>query len=86
MKIAYTPTFVRQFKKLPKDLQIEIKEKIELFRKNPKHSFLKIHKLKGALKSRWSFFVNYSYRILFQYLDKTEIILLAVGDHDIYKN
>lgn len=84
MKVAYLPIFVRQYKKLPKALQIEVKEKIELFKDNPSHPFLKTHKLKGVLKKNWSFSVNYQFRIIFQYLSQDEVILLAVGDHGIY--
>lgn len=85
MKIAYTPVFVRQYKKLPRALQDEVEEKIALFQKKPNHPFLKTHKLQGRLKGRFSFSVNYQYRISFQYLSKKEAVLLNVGDHDIYK-
>lgn len=82
--VLYKPTFIRQYKKLPSALQLEVKEKIELFRKDPKHSFLKTHKLKGILKGFWGFSVNYEYRIVFQYELKNSAVLLAVGTHDIY--
>ena len=85
MKIAYAPNFLRQYKKLPRGLQLEVKEKIDLFKSDPNHKFLKTHKLKGSLKNRWSFSVNYSYRIIFGHLTKDEVILLAVGDHSVYK-
>lgn len=83
--VFYKPTFIRQYKKLSSALQLEVKEKTELFRKDPKHSFLKTHKLKGKLKGFWSFSVNYEYRIVFQYESKNGVALLAVGTHDIYK-
>jgi len=82
--ILYKPTFVRAYKKLPIDLKDEVKEKIELFKKNPNNSSLKVHKLKGKLKSFWSFSVNYRYRIIFT-KEKESYVLLVVGDHDVYK-
>ncbi|MBI5152545.1 type II toxin-antitoxin system mRNA interferase toxin, RelE/StbE family [Candidatus Peregrinibacteria bacterium] len=85
LEILYKPTFVRQYKKYSKPLQDEIKEKIGLFCQDPNHSFLKTHKLKGKLKDFWSFSVNYEYRIVFKYESKNTAILLAVGDHDVYK-
>lgn len=84
MKVLFKPNFVRQYKKLSFELQIEVKEKIDLFKKDPKHSFLKTHKLKGKLSSYFSFSVNYKYRIVFEYENKETAILLAVGDHDVY--
>lgn len=85
LEILYKPTFIRQYKKLPLGLQEEIKEKLSLFAKNPKHPFLKTHKLKGRLKKFYSFSVNYEYRIVFMFESKTSAVMLAVGDHDVYK-
>ncbi len=85
VKVAYTPTFLKEFKKLEKDLQNEAIEKIELFEEGVQHPFLKTHKLKGKLKDRYSFSVNYKTRIVFQYLSKKDVIFLAIGDHDVYK-
>jgi len=85
VKIYFTPPFLRQLRKLDPDLQEEVVEKVELFEKNPMYSGLKVHKLKGRLKGRWSFSVNYKTRIVFQYLSKNEVVLLAVGDHNVYK-
>lgn len=84
LDISFKPIFVRQYRKLPKRLGEEIKERIELFRKEPFHPFLKTHKLKGILKGSWSFSVNYRYRIVFEFTSKNEVDLLAVGDHSIY--
>jgi len=86
MKVAYLPIFVKQYKKLPEPLRLEVLEKIDLFKKDPKHPFLKVHKLKGSLADRWSFSVNYEYRIMFAYISKDEVVLMNVGNHDIYKN
>ncbi len=85
MEVQFTPSFVRQLKKLPKALQQEAVEKINLFKQDPKHPMLKTHKLKGKLKERYSFSVNYQTRIVFKYADSAVVTLLAVGDHDVYK-
>ena len=84
MKIAYHALFLRQLKKLPKDLQEEVFQKVLLFGKDIKHPSLKVHKLQGHLKDLFSFSVNYSYRIVFKKI-KDEAVLLEVGTHDIYK-
>lgn len=85
MKIAYTPQFVRMFRKLEETLKQEAIEKIELFIQDPTHSQLKAHKLKGKLKDRYSFSVNYQTRIIYTLISKDEVAFLAIGDHDVYK-
>ncbi len=84
IKVAYHPSFIRQFKKLPLNLQLEIKGKIELFEQDPYNSSLKTHKLHGRLKDDYSFSVNYSYRIIFR-LPRDEALFLEIGTHDMYK-
>ncbi len=86
LKIAYTPAFIRQVKALSDVLFDEVEEKIELLKDEKNHKALKVHKLKGRLKGRYSFSVNYQIRIVFKYnpRDKQEAILLAIGDHDVY--
>lgn len=86
MQISYTPSFVRQYKKLPLALREEAKEKIEIFRRNPDQPMLKTHKLKGRLRGNYSFSVNYSHRIVFMFdRTKTQAILLTIGDLNVYK-
>ena len=85
LKTHYKPSFLKKFNRLSEGLQDEVEEKIELFKKDPADSFLKSHKLKGPFKGCFSFSVNYRYRVVFEYLSKKEVVLLCVGDHDIYK-
>lgn len=86
MDIAYTANFLRQYKKLPKELKEEVKRAIGEFRYVAKHKSLHLHKLKGELKSFHSFSVNYRYRIFFEFVHERKTAWLhAVGDHDIYQ-
>ena len=82
--VALSKHFIRTFKKLERKLKEEALEKIKLFQSNPENPQLKAHKLSGVLKGRYSFSVNYKIRIIYMYLSETEIVLLAIGDHDIY--
>ena len=84
LEIIYAPVFLREFKKLEISLQDEVLEKIELFKNSSNHKQLKVHKLKGPLKGRYSFSVNYSFRVVFSYDSKSRINILTVGDHSIY--
>ncbi len=85
MEVFFTPTFLKQFNKLEISLQDEVVEKIELFKDTRNHLQLKVHALHGKFKGLYSFSVNYSHRIVFEYVSKKEILLLKVGNHDIYK-
>jgi len=85
LSVAYTPAFYRQFRALESWLQEEALEKIELFKNEKNHRQLKVHKLKGPLSGRYSFSVNYKFRIILTYLSKKEAVLMAIGDHEIYK-
>ncbi len=83
--VIYKPVFLRRFHKLPPDLQDEVEEKIEIFRRDPRHASLKTHKLKGRLTGSWSFSVNYRYRVIFEYESDNVISLMSVGDHSVYE-
>lgn len=88
IEIIFTASFMREAKrlaKIDKNLGDEIAEKVDLFRHRKSHQRLKVHKLHGNLKGFWSFSVNYKYRIIFEPLDKSEVIFHDIGDHDVYK-
>lgn len=84
-KIYYSSHFIRAVKKLNPDLQAEAIEKESLFVVDCFNPILKTHKLTGKLKAKWSFSVNYSYRILFKFLSGDQALSIDIGDHDIYK-
>lgn len=84
LTVHFKPSFLRQFKKLEPALQDEAREKIDLFKISSNHKQLRVHALKGSLAEYMSFSVNYRYRIVFTFIDKKTVVLLAIGDHDIY--
>lgn len=84
ISVVYTNHFVRLIKSLPKEIIEEALDKIDLFKYTKNHKLLKVHKLKGELKDKWSFSINYKYRIVFKYISKIEVLLLSIGDHSIY--
>lgn len=85
INVHFKPSFLKQFNKLSAPLQDEIVEKIELFKKYPTHPSLKSHKLKGKLKGKFGFSVNYKIRIVFACLSKNDVVLLSVGGHNVYQ-
>ncbi len=85
MFFHYKPSFVRDLNKLPHDVQEEALEKIELFKDINNHQKLRVHKLQGKLKDRYSFSVTFAHRIVFKYEEKNTVIFLTIGTHDIYR-
>lgn len=85
LSLIYAPVFIRQLNKLDIDFREEVVEKIEMFKDVSNHQYLKVHKLHGKLNNRYSFSVNYTHRIIFEYATKNSINILAIGDHNIYK-
>lgn len=87
LKVGYSVEFIRLYEKLNPQLQVEVKNVIELFKNRKNHLSLHVHKLHGRQTGLWSFDVNYRERIIFEYLDKAKksTLLHQVGDHGIYK-
>lgn len=85
MDIIYTPKFVKTYRKLPLRIKLLCEKKEKIFVKDPHDSRLKTHPLGGELAGRWSFWVNYEYRVVFRFEDKSSVLFLVVGTHEIYK-
>ncbi len=83
--VSITNQFQRQFSKLHPELKEEIVSKLELLKDQSNHQSFKVHKLKGRLVDRYGFSINYKIRIVFNFFENDEIILLAVGNHDVYR-
>ena len=86
MEVSYSPSFIKALRKCPKRLQEEALERVDQLHNQENHHALKVHKLRGRLKNRYSFSVNYSTQIIFCYTDTTqqEAYLLDMGSHDVY--
>lgn len=70
--------------KLNTNLQVKVERVIAGLEIEDNHKSLKVHKLKGHFKDKYSCSLDYKNRIVFEYLNDEEIILLAVGSHDMY--
>jgi mRNA-degrading endonuclease YafQ of YafQ-DinJ toxin-antitoxin module len=85
IKIAYSPAFVRAYKKQIKNqiaLQLLFRERVALFIEDPYHTQLRTHKLKGILKDFYSFSINYDLRVIFYFASDNEVIFENIGNHD----
>lgn len=85
IKLTWDESFKRAYKKKIKR-RPELKElfwkKIELFCNDPFHKSLRTHKLTGKLKDLWAFSIDYDTRLLFEFSDEENVLLIDFGSHD----
>ena len=87
LKRIYAPSFLRSLKKIKKkdtELFDEVIEKLELVKEKKYHKQLKMHALKGVLRGKHAFSVNYKIRVICKMVHD-EIHVLDIGDHSIYE-
>ena len=88
-KIEYNTGFERYFnrylKKISSSERVSIFELLEIFSKNAFDIRLKTHKLHGRMADRWAFSINHKDRIIFRFVSSDHVLLLDIGDHDIYQ-
>lgn len=84
IKIIYSPTFRKNYKKLSRSVKFIAEKKEKVFRENPFDRSLETHKLHGKLKDFLSFSINNEYRIIFEFVDEKTVHFHTIGKHDIY--
>lgn len=87
IKIVWNAKFKKRYKKWSNnnpELINTFKEKLDLFEKNPFHTFLKTHSLTGTLKGFWALRITFKFRLVFKFADakKDIAILVDIGSHD----
>lgn len=86
IEVSFASRFTHKIKQFDHVLKKEVAESVKMFENTDNHKNLKVHKLNGRLRNCYGFSVNYKVRIVFEYTDKNHAILLAIGDHDVYKD
>jgi mRNA-degrading endonuclease RelE of RelBE toxin-antitoxin system len=84
MKLLFTKTFVRDYQKLPQDIQELTDKQLALLLSNPKHPSLHLKKMKDP-RDIWECRVTMSYRFTFQ-ITENAYLLRKVGTHDVLNN
>ncbi len=73
----------KKFFKIHPELKDRFQSIIEILRKDPKNTSLRIHRLGGKLKGLHAISLTYKYRItLIIRFTKKAIILVDIGSHD----
>ncbi|MCY7323825.1 MAG: type II toxin-antitoxin system mRNA interferase toxin, RelE/StbE family [Phormidesmis sp. CAN_BIN36] len=89
-RLNWSSRFARDFKRLARrnpQLRLLLDQTLSQLAENPFHPSLETHKLKGNLSGTWSCSIDYSNRILFEFIEnpessEEEIWLSTVGSHD----
>lgn len=85
IKVTWDQGFKRIYKKRVKNNE-ELKKRfwdaMELFSKEPFNPRLRTHKLTGKLEGLWASSVAFDCRVIFKFLDKNEVLLVDIGEHD----
>ncbi len=84
MKIFFTKTFSRDYRKLPQEMQEAVDNQLELLLSNARHPSLHVKKMNDP-RYIWEGRVTYSYRFTF-HMEGDAYILRRVGTHDTLKN
>lgn len=85
INLIWGSSFKRAYKKATAanpDLKTKIGQALKTFADNPHHPSLRTHKLSGKLKGLWAFVVTYDCRVVFQFLDDQDVLLIDIGKHD----
>jgi mRNA-degrading endonuclease YafQ of YafQ-DinJ toxin-antitoxin module len=85
--LIWTPRFsriLRRWCRAHPELGPALRERLELFEREPWHSSLKTHALSGPLKGLWAIRITNNHRLVFQFVDeaKTGALLIDIGTHD----
>ncbi len=83
--VSFKPSFIKKVRRFDKELYEIVLEKIELLKDIRNHPLLKVHKLHGQFHNLYSFSVGYKVRIIFEFESKYEIVLISIGNHDLYR-
>lgn len=83
--VEYSPQFLKHLSRLPTNVIEKAREREFIFRMDAFNPRLRTHKLHGRDKNAWAFWIDFTYRIKFVFLNEEEVLFLDVGTHDMYK-
>lgn len=81
MKVVYSDNFKKNVEKLPIEIKRQLKKKLEIMFENPRHSSLRVKKLKGRKDGLFEASINMDIRMTWEYVDGG-ILLRNIGEHD----
>lgn len=83
-RVNYHKNFLKRASRLPRKIIKRLKEREHIFRKDVFDVRLRTHKLHGKDRDSWVFWIDYTYRVKFIFLNEGEVLFLDIGTHEIY--
>ena len=81
MEIIYSKYFIKQYKKLSKDIQNKFAKRLDIFQNDNQNTILNIHGLRGMYAGKYSFNITADYRVIFAYIEEGVAMLIDIGTH-----
>jgi mRNA-degrading endonuclease YafQ of YafQ-DinJ toxin-antitoxin module len=85
-KILYGSAFVKRLRALDPRFQRAAVKAEAIFRTDPLHTSLRLHRLQGKLEGLHSISVTRGVRIIFKRMENGDILFISIGRHDIYRS
>jgi len=86
VEIIFSNNFVRRLsslKKRNKKLIDRFQNKLEIFKDNPRHNSLRLHKLEGNFGNYWSMSIDRKIRVVFRFDEINNVCYFVdIGNHD----
>ena len=84
-EVRFTRRFVKEYARMPANIQHLFEKQLELLFKNPHHPSLHRKKMKGQKIEIWEVRISRNYRFTF-HVENDCYILRRIGTHDILHN
>jgi mRNA-degrading endonuclease YafQ of YafQ-DinJ toxin-antitoxin module len=85
-KLIYPESYIKRARKFLKkrpEIHSQYRKTLELLELNPYHPSLRLHSLHGRMSGLSSVSINFSYRIVLEFIiEGDEILLVNIGKHD----
>ncbi len=81
MDVFYRKSFLKQYQKLPYEIQQKVEERLRIFAENPSNPILNNHSLHGGYEKHRSINITGDYRAIYIMADKDSALFSGVGTH-----
>lgn len=82
--IRLSSRFLKRWEDVSEEVRVRAHKATDLFRENPFHPSLRLHRLKGKMRLYWSISVDLKHRIICR-LDGDTAYFTSIGTHAIYE-